>query len=52
LLADYRLHEPAARAGTAPRVDGSGFTARYGSIDLGEAWLAVAVALATTGAAA
>jgi 4'-phosphopantetheinyl transferase EntD len=50
LLADFRLDEPAARAGTARRVDGSGFTARYGSIDLGEAWLAVA--LATSGAAA
>jgi hypothetical protein len=50
LLADFRLDAPAARAGHARRVDGSGFTARYGSIDLGEAWLAVA--LATTGAAA
>jgi 4'-phosphopantetheinyl transferase EntD len=47
LLADFALDDPAARAGSARRHDGSTFTARYGSIDLGEGWLALA--LATTG---
>jgi hypothetical protein len=50
LLADFRLDDPGARAGTARRIDGPAFAARYGSIDLGGGWLAVA--LADPGAAA
>jgi 4'-phosphopantetheinyl transferase EntD len=44
LLADFRLDEPAALTGTARRADGATFTARYGSIDLREGWLALALA--------
>lgn len=50
LLADFCLDDPAAVVGAARRVDGSTFTARYVSIDLGEGWLAVA--LAATGSPA
>jgi hypothetical protein len=50
LLLDFGLDVPAALAGTARRVDGVAFSARYGSIDIGDGWLAIA--LATTGATA